>query len=150
MGYKYGVWYVYPKETFVTKHIGHFTVSCFMEKEDARRLYIELLSKMGKSNMINVNCKDPVIFEKNIYEDDDNNICSLGYKGTILNWNSIRKITDNYKCNFSQQPHTSIQYEDEESNLNIEKLSSNKLIKCNIHLVNICSDNPNEWHIIDL
>jgi hypothetical protein len=150
MGYKYGVWYVYPKETFVTKHIGHFTVSCFMEKEDARRLYIELLSKMGKSNMINVNCKDPVIFEKNIYEDDDNNICSWGYKGTILNWNSIRKITDNYKCNFSQQPHTSIQYEDEESNLNIEKLSSNKLIKCNIHLVNICSDNPNEWHIIDL
>ena len=123
MGYKYGVWYVYPKETFVTKHIGHFTVSCFMEKEDARRLYIELLSKMGKSNMINVNCKDPVIFEKNIYEDDDNNICSWGYKVTILNWNSIRKITDNYKCNFSQQPHTSIQYEDEESNLNIEKLS---------------------------
>jgi len=149
MGYKYGVWYVYPKETFVTKHIGHFTVSCFMEKEDARRLYIELLSKMGKSNMINVNCENPVIFE-NIYEDDDNNIYSWGYKGTILNWNSIRKITDNYKCNFSQQPHTSIQYEDEESNLNIEKLSSNKLIKCNIHLVNICSDNPNEWHIIDL
>jgi|UniRef100_A0A6C0CXD7 hypothetical protein len=149
MGYKYGVWYVYPKDSFTTKHIGHFTVSCFMEKEDARRLYIELLSKMGKSNMINVNCENPVIFE-NIYEDDDNNICSWGYKGTILNWNSIRKITDNYKCNFSQQPHTSIQYEDEESNLNIEKLSSNKLIKCNIHLVNICSDNPNEWHIIDL
>jgi hypothetical protein len=149
MGYKYGVWYVYPKETFPTKHIGHFTVSCFMEKEDARRLYIELLSKMGKSNMINVNCQDPVIFEKNIYEDDDNNICSWGYKGTILNWNSIRKITDNYKCNFSQHPHTSIQYEYEESKLNMEKLSSNKLIKCNIHLVNICSDNPNEWHIIE-
>jgi hypothetical protein len=48
MGYKYGVWYVYPKDSFATKHIGHFTVSCFMEKEDARRLYIELLSKMGK------------------------------------------------------------------------------------------------------
>jgi hypothetical protein len=149
MGYKYGVWYVYPKDSFATKHIGHFTVSCFMEKEDARRLYIELLSKMGKSNMINVNCKDPVIFEKNLYEDDDNNICSWGYKGTILNWNSIRKITDNYKCNFSQQPHTSIQYEYDESKLNIEKLSSNKLIKCNIHLVNICSDNPHEWNIIE-
>ena len=149
MGYKYGVWYVYPKDSFTTKHIGHFTVCCFMEKEDARRLYIELLSKMGKSNMINVNCQDPVIFEKNIYEDDDNNICSWGYKGTILNWNSIRKITDNYKCNFSQHPHTSIQYEYEEKDLIIEKLSSNKLIKCNIHLVNICSDNPNEWHIIE-
>lgn len=149
MGYKYGVWYVYPKETFPTKHIGHFTVSCFMEKEDARKLYIELLSKMGKSNMINVNCQNPVIFEKNIYEDDDNNICSWGYKGTILNWNSIRKITNNYKCNFSQQPHTSIQYEYEETDLIIEKLSSNKLIKCNIHLVNICSDNPDEWNIIE-
>ena len=28
-------------------------------------------------------------------------------KGTILNWNSIREITDNYKCNFSQVLHTS-------------------------------------------
>ena len=33
MGYKYGVWYVYPKGTFPTNHIGHFTVSCFMENE---------------------------------------------------------------------------------------------------------------------
>lgn len=145
MGYKYGLWYVYPKGTFPTKHIGHFTVSCFMEKEDARRLYTELLSKMGKSNIINVNCQNPVIFEKNTYEDDTNNICSWGYKGTILNWNSIRKITNNYKCNFSQQPHTSIQYEYEEKDLIIEKLSSNKLIKCNIHLVN----NPNDWNIIE-
>lgn len=145
MGYKYGLWYVYPKGTFPTNHIGHFTVSCFMEKEDARRLYTELLSKMGKSNIINVNCQNPVIFEKNTYEDDTNNICSWGYKGTILNWNSIRKITNNYKCNFSQQPHTSIQYEYEEKDLIIEKLSSNKLIKCNIHLVN----NPNDWNIIE-
>lgn len=149
MGYKYGVWYVYPKGTFPTNHIGHFTVSCFMEKEDARRLYIELLSNFGKTNLISVDCKNPVVYDKNNYEDDDNNICSWGYKGTILNWNSIRKITDNYKCNFSQQPHTSIQYEYEEKDLIIEKLSSNKLIKCNIHLVNICSDNPNEWSIIE-
>jgi len=37
-----------------------------MDKEDARRLYIELLSKIGNSNMINVNCQNPVIFEKNM------------------------------------------------------------------------------------
>ena len=33
MGYKYGVWYVYPKGIFPTKHVGHFTVTCFMEKK---------------------------------------------------------------------------------------------------------------------
>ena len=66
MGYKYGVWYVYPKGFFPTNHIGHFTITCLMDKEDARRLYIELLSKIGNSNMINVNCQNPVIFEKNM------------------------------------------------------------------------------------
>ena len=79
----------------------------------------------------------------------DDNICSWGYKGTILNWNSIREITDNYKCNFYQVLHTSIQYEYEETDLNIETLNLNKLIKCNIYLVNICSDNLNEWSIIE-
>jgi len=149
MGYKYGVWYVYPIGTFPTKHIGHFTVTCFMEKEDAKQLYIELLSKVGKTNMINIDCKNPVIFEKNIYEDDKNEICAWGYKGYLLNWNTIKKITKNYKCNFSQHPHTSIEYSKDETTLNLEKLNINKLVKAELQLVNICSDNPCEWFIIE-
>jgi len=148
MGYKYGVWYVYPKGTFPTKHIGHFTVTCFMDKEDAKKLYIELISKIGKTNMINVDCKNPVIFEKNMYEDDNNEMCSWGYKGHILNWNTIRKITENYKCNFSQHPHTSIEYKKDESKLNPQKLTANQLVNCELELVNICSDKPNDWYII--
>ena len=41
-----------------------------MDKEDARRLYIELLSKIGNSNMINVKI---LLYLKRICKDD--NIC---------------------------------------------------------------------------
>ena len=62
--------YVYPKGFFPTNHIGHFTITCLMDKEDARRLYIELLSKIGNSNMINVKI---LLYLKRICKDD--NIC---------------------------------------------------------------------------
>jgi len=149
MGYKYGVWYVYPSGIISTKHIGHFTVACLMEKEDAKALFDNLIDKIGKINMINIDCQNPVIFGKNIYEDDDNDICSWGYKGTILNWNTIKKITDNYNCNFSQHPHTSIEYTKSDLFLEPIKLKNNRLVDCKMHLVNICSDNPNEWNIIE-
>jgi hypothetical protein len=57
--------------------------------------------------MINVDC---IYLKKNIYEDDNNEMCSWVYKG-----HPLRKITNNYKCNFSQHPHTSIEYKKDES-----------------------------------
>ena len=126
------------------------TMSCLMEKKNACHLYTELVSKVGKTNMINVDCVNPVIFETNMYEDDNNEIYSWGYKGLILNWKTIRKITDNYKCNFSQHPHTSIQYTKKESELTPERLITNQLVVAELALVNICSDNPDDWHIIEM
>ena len=89
MGYKYGVWYTYSEELFNLHHQGHFTVTCFMEKCDAIRLYEELKTKFGTTNMIYTNCKEPVIFKSNLYDDDTNDMRSWGYTGTVLNWDSI-------------------------------------------------------------
>jgi hypothetical protein len=150
MGYKYGVWYVYREGLFPTKHLGHFTITCFMEKEDAVALYKDLEEKIGKTNMINIDCTNPIVFNKNIYEEDNNELCSWGYNGKVLNWNSIKKITSNFKCNFSQQPHTSIHYSKSEKDLKLVKLKQNQLVSCEMYVVNITSDNPSEWHIIDL
>ena len=36
--------------------------------------------------MIYTNCKEPVIFKANLYDDDTNDINSWGYTGTVLNW----------------------------------------------------------------
>ena len=148
MGYKYGVWYVYPKGIFPTKHVGHFTVTCFMEKEDARNLYNELLENFGYKNVVNVDSINPVIVEKNMYTHDNNNICSWGYKGKILNWNGIKKICDKYACNFSLIPHSSIEYSCDENDINPIKKISYELIDLELKLVDITSDNYLEWNII--
>jgi len=148
MGYKYGVWYVYEKGTFPTKHIGHFTVTCFMEKEEAKKLYTELLEKFGSKNIVSVDSTNPVIFEKNIYKDDNNNICSWGYKGKILNWNGIQKICDKYSCNFSLIPHSSIEYSYNENDINPIKKASGELIDLELKLVDISSDDYLDWNII--
>ena len=92
MGYKYGVWYTYSEYIYPLHHQGHFTVTCFMEKNDAITLYNELKTKFGPNNMIYTNCTEPVVFKSNLYEDDTNDINSWGYTGTVLNWSEIKKV----------------------------------------------------------
>jgi len=150
MGYKYGVWYVYPKDCFPTKHIGHFTVTCFMEKNDAFKLYDDLVEKVGKTNVVQVECNNSVIFEKNMYDDDENNTCSWGFKGKILNWNNIKKITENYKCNFSHVPHSSIEYSKYEKKLTPFTYDNMKLVDVKLHVVDITDDNPIKWNILNI
>lgn len=148
MGYKYGLWYVYDQNNFPTDHIGHFTLTCFMELEDAFNLYGEIAVKIGKYNNICVKCDNPIKFECNMYENDDNNLYSWGYSGSVNNWHELEYITRNYKCNFSHVVHTSIQYDKNESNLCLEKCN-NKVVNCKLHVVNICDDNPSNWFLIN-
>ena len=150
MGYKYGVWYTYYGELFNLHHQGHFTVTCFMEKCDAIRLYEELKTKFGTTNMIYTNCKEPVIFKANLYDDDTNDINSWGYTGTVLNWDEIKKVTDNYSCNFSHQPHTSMVYTKDSKNILPVICGENRIINGTLNVIDICSDNPSEWEIIKL
>jgi hypothetical protein len=155
MGYKYGVWLVYNKDEFPTEHIGHFTIACYMEKEEASRLYSELINKYGKYQEIYTECKKPITFEQNMYEDDNNDLYAWGYEGHILEngmmtklWSKIEETTKKYNCNFSHMVHTSIYYSISKLNLMPYKMDENKIVKCSIELVDITSDDPLNWHII--
>lgn len=158
MGYKYGVWYTYSKAYLSTKHQGHFTVACFMEKQDAVNLYHEIASNYGTTTDITIDMNNPVIFEANMYDDDDNNLYACGYNGENHNWKQLEAITSKYKCNFSHQPHTSVVYSNNEADVitHVHHINNNNteqptnIINCNLHVVNICNDNPIEWIIIPI
>jgi hypothetical protein len=167
-GYGYGIWIVYDQDIFqptVTKlkHTGHFTVACFMEKEDALNLYVEILDKIGNNLTIHVS-KNYEIYEKNMYEKDENDICSWGYNGTSNcngnngtshnngtssnKWPMLKMVCQKYDCNFSHQIHTSIQYAKDMAQLTPSYLDQDMTVTGSIHLVNICSADPKDWHII--
>ena len=157
MGYKYGVWYTYSNNYLSTKHQGHFTVACFMEKDDAVNLYHEIASNYGPTADITIDMNNPVIFEANMYDDDDNNLHAYGYNGENDDWKQLEAITSTYSCNFSHQPHTSLVYSNEKEDIirYVHQINNHigkqiKIINCELHVVNICSDNPVEWIIIPI
>ncbi len=146
-GYGYGIWIVYDQDLFLTKHTGHFTVACFMEKEDALNLYVEIMDKIGSNVTIHVS-KNYEIYKKNMYEKDENDICSWGYNGTSNKWSMLKTVCSKYECNFAHQIHTSIQYVKDAARLTPSYLEKDITITGSIHLVNICSAKPKDWHII--
>ena len=146
-GYCYGIWIVYDQGLFPLKHTGHFTVACFMEKEDALNLYVEILDKIGNGLTINIS-KNYEIYGKNMYEKDENDIYSWGYNGTCKKWPMMKTVCDKYDCNFAHQIHTSIQYTKRTYLLEPTYLEKDMIINGSIHLVNICSGEPKDWHII--
>jgi len=155
MGYKYGIWLVYDKDDLLTTHIGHFTITCYMEKEDASKLCRELINKYGKYHEIYTECIKPIQFEQNMYEDDVNDLYAWGYEGHMLEdglmtniWSKIEEITKKYNCNFSRMVHTSMFYSLSKLNLLPYKMNENKIIRCSIELVDITSDDPLNWYII--
>lgn len=146
MGYKYGVWLVYNKSMFPTTHIGHFTITCYMEKEDAFSLYEDILAKYGKTHYIDVKGKKPIMFDENMYADDDNNMGSWGYEGNQCNWNNFKKCTNNYKCNFSDMPHTSVEYFKTNKVKPIE--IDDICVKCTLVVADITNDDPTKWNLL--
>ena len=156
MGYKYGVWLVYKTRKIPTKHVGHFTIACYMEKEEALNLYQELINKFGKYHDMCIECTKPIYFDQNMYKDDDNNIYSWGYNGQLVqneqdqntSWAEIEEITKNYKCNISHHIHTSMDYSTDKQLLHTLEMLNNKVVACSIELVDITSDNPLDWSII--
>lgn len=157
MGYKYGIWLVYDKHEFSTAHIGHITITCYMEKDEATCLYHELVDIFGKYHEVYIECTHPVKFVTNFYDDDNNDLYAWGYEGHILEnglmtnlWSNIEDVTKKYKCNFACVPHTSIFYSHAKYALLLEKMPENKIVKCSMELVDITSDDPLEWNIMDI
>ena len=138
---------VYDEDIFETKHIGHFTIGCFMECLDAIQLYNELKSRYGDNTKININ-GDPVIFSSGIYEHADNNLIAWGYEGENDLWQKYQDTCATHKCDFSSIPHTSIEYSDIEENQINPKKTKDTTIYCKMHCVDITSNNPSEWNII--
>ena len=152
MGYKYGVWLVYKDyKELPTAHLGHITVTCYMTLEDAIDLHKDLILKCGKFHFIKLN-KCFELFQKNYYKNDNNNMYSWGFIGkTYIKdlWEKFRKCASNYACNFSDIIHTSINYDANEGFLIPNCLKEDLTILCSLEVVNITSDNPVEWHIIE-
>ena len=61
---------------------------------------------------------------------------------------AIYKICKKYDCNFAHQIHTSIQYAKRTYLLEPTYLEKDMIINGSIHLVNICSGEPKDCHII--
>ena len=146
MGYRYGIWLVYDQKLYNTKHLGHVTLTCFMEKKEAQSLYDELIKKYNKIFLKTDGI--PVLFPSQFYPRDQNKICSWGYNYSCNEWNNLKNICNKYDADFSHTPHTSIEY-GFDSNLFIPKITDNKKIECDIYFVDIRSDFPNDWKIIE-
>ena len=153
MGYKYGVWLVYDPNEFqkrhTIEHIGHFTISCFMERLDAIELYNELRQNYGTNTNIMVIGK-PVTFSVGFYEHDNNNLSSWGFEGSCALWTQYKEISSGHKCDFSATPHTSIEYSKNTIHANdiLQYTMDDFTIKCRMHVVDITSDDPSDWNII--
>ena len=150
MGYKYGIWAIYDNNIVPTNHIGHFTVTCFMEKEDAINLYNVLVERCGLEIEIEIDRKHAILFDKNMYKDEDNNMSSWGYIGHCKIWNELEEICKKYKCNFSHQIHTSIEYSKNDRYKKYFKYNYyyNTITNAKLHVVDITSDKPEDWKII--
>ncbi len=148
MGYKYGVWYVYSKNVFNTKHMSHFTVACLMNKKDMYDLYYSIRDIFGYTNAVIVNCKESKVFDNNMYKDDNNDLHSWGYEGQILHWNVLKSLLIDYKCNYTDNNHTTIQYSNNKEDLDPYELDHNKSIICRLVCVDMNDDNPENWKII--
>ena len=145
MGYGFGVWFVYNQDLFETEHIGHITISCFMNKEDAISLKEELNKKI--TELLLSSDGHHVKFEKNLYLHDKNNICSWGFEFYSKKWDYIMKICNEYICSVSKVPHTSIEYGKIDENFNIYDIEP-ICLDGTIEVVDIRSDFPVDWKII--
>ena len=147
MGYGYGIWLIYKKDILKPKHIGHFTICCFMDFLDAFHLYNELICSLGKKTKITIK-GEPIIFPTGFYEHDNNNLCAWGYEGENKLWDTYAETCAKYKCDFSSIPHTSIEYSRIDENVFEQKTIPDITLDCTMCLVDITSSNPCGWHII--
>ena len=145
MGYGYGVWLVIEDDHWVsTNHIPHITIACYMTFEDACSLYDDILKIMLTPDMrLNV-INDIVDFDDDMYPDDDNNLHAWGYNLTCDFWSIFKSISIVYNCNFSFQPHTSVEYGKDPSLFNKIKPQLS-IVNCRLVVADITSDDPKYW-----
>jgi hypothetical protein len=145
MGYGYGVWLVYKDDDMQTEHISHLTIACFMKKYESQKLYNKLIKSSDKV-IVNINGQSEYYFSS-FYEHDTNKICSWGYNASCEKWDMYKKICNKYQCDFAITPHTSMEYGMFPKLLKPININ-NKKLHCKICCVDIRSDFPVDWKII--
>jgi hypothetical protein len=149
MGYGYGIWLVYDGDQFVTPHIGHVTVACFMQEENARRLYADIRRVCPSQISVQVTGA-PESFPAAYYARDTNKMHSWGYNCTSDKWPLLRDICVHYDADFSPQAHTSIEYGMDPALFSPVAMegADARTMECDICLVDIRSDFPVDWRIL--
>ena len=118
-----------------------------MEKEDAFSLYDDIYKKYGRIQKIHIS-KKPIVFDRGMYKDDNNGLEAWGYNGKSKKWKQFEEIANNYVCNFSLCPHTTIQYSKFLQHLTPTLLYSDMCTNCTLEVADITSDDPSKWKII--
>jgi hypothetical protein len=143
MGYGFGVWLVYDRQHVATEHLGHFTVACFMEKEDAIMLHRDIVSIMGDSLTVSIDGR-ATTYPKAFYEGDMNDLASWGYNGELdpSTWDQLRDAAAKYQCSFSLYPHTSVAYSRRDDLVPIDTHATS--FPCRVVVADINGE-PSEW-----
>lgn len=153
MGYKYAIWLVYDDNICDSKsesqHIGHFTIACMLDIEEAMSLYNDLIHHMDHNKKTDMHVMHfPQVFDTTFYKNDTNNLYAWGYQAYHPDWDTFRYISQRYQGSFSYTPHTSIQYSKKTFNKETQPLAIREKVTCTLHIANATSDNPKDWFII--
>ena len=148
-GYGYGVWLVIKDTNILSdiKHIPHVTIMCFMEKEEAIKLYRDIMQSMGITYEINLHniCK----LLPNSY-DDDEQLYASGFDCYATNWSLFQKICEKYSGSFSYDPHLSYDYSHNITDLKYKNYDNDLILQCELHVVDITHSYPMNWNIVDI
>ena len=148
MGYGYGVWLIIEDETWIkTTHVPHITIACYMTYQYAYALYSDILDIMMSSNF-EINVIDKIVdFDKDMYPDDDNDLAAWGYNVECNYWDIFKAISIVYNCNFSFQPHTTVEYR-KDARFFTKRNAPLSKVKCKLAVAKITDDNPDLWRKI--
>ena len=151
-GYGFGVWLLVEddKVNFNISHPVHITIMCNMDKNDAVKLYTDLLELCGKEYIVYCNniCNK---FENTGYSEDEPFTHCSGYYCDIEMFEIIkfyckkRLKYDSTLGSFSNNPHITYCYSNNPENIEYQNLKSNLYLKCKLVVADIRDSNPVNW-----
>lgn len=113
-----------------------------MSKQEALSLYNVI--KSLEFDPIQVK-GEGVVF-RNQHEDDC--LEAWGYEATSPQWLTLKALSSSFKGSFSATPHISLAYATDPTTLKVSNIE-NVEISCTLHVADICSENPEEWILVN-
>ena len=82
----------------------------------------------------------------NQYADDC--LEAWGYNATSKQWATLEALTAPFQGSFSSTPHISMAYSTDARSFKVSNIVDVELT-CTLHVADICSDNPEEWILLN-